>query len=505
MGSAQALQLRQRGDPLGRGRAAQLGAQPAILLGQLRDALLPRLAEVSDAHRLDVERGEAEKRAGDRKPGEEKRGELAPAPPVPLAGQVQVLDPLRLRVGGAHERLAHAKERGGQRTPFAGLEMEGIAARLPKGSLAGLGMTGESNIKPRLLRDLFRHPQLRAPRARIAVHLGIRRPQRPPRQHLQRRTRPADALRQPRRAQAHARVAPEGVLDHAVLERVIRDDGEASASVQPRDGGREKSGERRQLLVDLDAQRLEDAGGRIDLLASPLLLRDDAGELSGRMNRLPRPFPHDAPRDLCRHSLLPHSRKIRVSSVDRCRGDDVRRRAAVCSHAHVEWTVTPEREAPARLVELHRRDAEIGENAVRRRMTREASSRSPKFASTRTTRSPKRASRRRAASSASASRSRPSSRTFGPRSRIASACPPAPTVASTKKPPRSGARNSTTSWSRTGTCGASATSHVSRLTSHASQQQLRQLVVVLGPELLLGRDAAQGRRDRRRRGGRCSP
>src|SRR5690348_6779030 len=45
---------------------------------------------------------------------------------------------------------------------------------------------------------------------------------------------------------------------------------------------------------------------------------------------------------------------------------------------------------------------------------------------------------------------------------------------------------STTSSTRTGVCGASGTSHVSRLTSHVSEQQLRELVVVLRPELLLG-------------------
>ena len=97
---AQALALRERRDALGRGGAAELGAQAAILLGQLRHRLLPRLPQIADAHRLDVERRVAEERAGDRKPGEQERGELAPAPPVPLAGQVQVLDPLRLRVGG---------------------------------------------------------------------------------------------------------------------------------------------------------------------------------------------------------------------------------------------------------------------------------------------------------------------------------------------------------------------------------------------------------------------
>ncbi len=97
--------------------------------------------------------------------------------------------------------------------------------------------------------------------------------------------------------------------------------------------------------------------------------------------------------------------------------------------------------------------------------------RSPKFAWAKPTRSPNGASRWRATARASGSRSSARRRTSGPASRRARAWPPAPAVASTKKPPRSGASSSTTSRTRTGVCGALSmlslsTLFFSRPTSH---------------------------------------
>src|SRR4029453_19367432 len=119
--------------------------------------------------------------------------------------------------------------------------------------------------------------------------------------------------------------------------------------------------------------------------------------------------------------------------------------------------------------------------------------RSVKSPSTRVTRSPKGASRSRASASAVGSRSIPRSRArVSERSR--SACPPAPTVASTKNPPRSGSRAAATSSSRTGVCGLASIGFASFLPH--SQEQLRELVVVLRTELLgrelLGQRTAVG-------------
>src|SRR4030095_6995006 len=126
-----------------------------------------------------------------------------------------------------------------------------------------------------------------------------------------------------------------------------------------------------------------------------------------------------------------------------------------------------------------------------------ASARSPKFAWTRRTRSPKGASCPRASASAFGSRSRPRSRRLGSASRSARAWPPAPTVASTKNPPRSAASSSTTSATRTGSCGGLSTGVVLFLSFRIRVpcfvfrlgERPRQLVVVLVGEVF-GRQAA---------------
>ena len=76
---------------------------------------LARLAEVSDAHRFDLERGEgrATRRRPEGPPGGTWRAR-ARGSGTALAGQVQVLDPLRLRVRGAHGYQREARA-GGRR------------------------------------------------------------------------------------------------------------------------------------------------------------------------------------------------------------------------------------------------------------------------------------------------------------------------------------------------------------------------------------------------------
>src|SRR5712692_4949890 len=95
--------------------------------------------------------------------------------------------------------------------------------------------------------------------------------------------------------------------------------------------------------------------------------------------------------------------------------------------------------------------------------SRATTSQSAKLARTSGARSPKRARTRRASASASGSTSSPRRRPDGAvRSRIASACPPAPTVPSRKRPPSRGSSWASTSARRTGSC-----SLPSRCTSRA--------------------------------------
>ena len=183
---------------------------------------------------------------------------------------------------------------------------------------------------------------------------------------------------------------------------------------EPRDRRGEKPGEGDELLVDLDPQRLEDAGGRIDLLPAPLLPRHDAGELASRLDGAPRPLRYDSARDLCRHSLLPIITENPCEFIDRSRRHDVGRRAAALSHAHVERSVPPEREAAlasSSCIDETPRSARMP--GRRERLSRSSASRSAKSPGTSATRSPKGASRSRARARASGSRSIPRRRTLG--------------------------------------------------------------------------------------------
>ena len=131
----------------------------------------------------------------------------------------------------------------------------------------------------------------------------------------------------------------------------------------------------------------------------------------------PRPaFRHDPARDLCRHPFLPVFAENPRQFLDRRRRDDVRGAPATSAHAHVQRPVPAEGESARRRLELHRRDAEIGQDRRRApgRPRADASS-SPKSPSRNSTREPKRPRRFGARARARPDRGRcPSSRTCGP-------------------------------------------------------------------------------------------
>src|SRR5581483_8706769 len=108
------------------------------------------------------------------------------------------------------------------------------------------------------LSDLRTDAEARRLRARIACHLRGRRPDRPPRRRAQRRTRPAHADREVRRAGAPVLLPAEELLDDAVLERVERDHPESASRPQHLESGRKRPLESAQLVVHLDAKGLKD-------------------------------------------------------------------------------------------------------------------------------------------------------------------------------------------------------------------------------------------------------
>ena len=103
------------------------------------------------------------------------------------------------------------------------------------------------------------------------------------------------------RQRAAARL--QEALHDPVLEAVEGDDGEAAAGRKHLLGGREPALELGELLVHVDADRLEGPGRRILLHAGMVAerLADDLGELAGPLDR---PRRDDRPRDPARLRLL---------------------------------------------------------------------------------------------------------------------------------------------------------------------------------------------------------
>ena len=279
--------------------------------------------------------------------------------------------------------------------------------------------------------------------ARILGELGVVRADRAPRdarsrgRRPQRQTGSCGGHTQPRRSLL------EGALHEPVLERVVGDHAQAPARAQRRDRGLETLGERAELVVHRDAQRLEDErGGMVAPAAADARFRDRAR--AGRP-RCAAAAAAGARPARARGAARRAARRSRAASPrarprSRARAAPPRSRPALRIHAHVERrrgrARLREAEAARGRVELVRRDAEVEQHAVdavdrRARASTARSSRND--ACTSGTRSPKRASR--CAGDARArrgSRSSPIRRPPGAlRSRIASAWPPPPSVPST--------------------------------------------------------------------------
>jgi len=132
----------------------------------------------------------------------------------------------------------------------------------------------------------------------------------------------------------------------------------------------ETAGERFELVVHDDPQRLEDAprgvaGGEPRRRRNRAL--DDGDELARRVERLLLACGDDAAGDLLRVALFAVATEdvgelVLAQSVDEVRGAERRLRV----HAHVQGGVIGVREAPLPAVELHRRDAEVHVHHVHR-------------------------------------------------------------------------------------------------------------------------------------------
>ena len=173
------------------------------------------------------------------------------------------------------------------------------------------------------------------------------------------------------RTDAVARFPDEELLRDPVLERVEGDDREATAGAQRAHGGLKALLKILELMVDGDAQRLEDARRRID--ATPTLrldARDEAAEVVGRKERLRRAAARDRGGDATCLGLLAElaegaAQLALVPAVhDVCRRD-----AEVRVGAHVQRAFCAKAEASPLVCELERGETEVEEDPVEWRET----------------------------------------------------------------------------------------------------------------------------------------
>ena len=121
-----------------------------------------------------------------------------------------------------------------------------------------------------------------------------------------------------------------------------------------------------ELVVDVDAQRLERAGRRMSARLAPRHgRRDDAGEPAGRLDGAGLARADDRARDASGMALLAEARDHgRDLALVRARQEFGGSCARIRIHAHVEWTVAQEAEPAPSLVELRGGNAEVEEDSV---------------------------------------------------------------------------------------------------------------------------------------------
>jgi hypothetical protein len=179
---------------------------------------------------------------------------------------------------------------------------------------------------------------------------------------------PADADGEVGRTDAVARLAREEFLDDPILERMERDHDDPPARAEDAHGRRESMLEVRELVIDRDAESLEDARRGVDAARPPRLhAGDETAEIVGCPERRFDTATDDRSRDARRLRLLAvlgeDASKVLFSPGIH---DDGRRVAKVGVGSHVQRASGAKAEAPLIVGELNRREAEIKKDAVER-------------------------------------------------------------------------------------------------------------------------------------------
>jgi hypothetical protein len=163
-------------------------------------------------------------------------------------------------------------------------------------------------------------------------------------------------------------VLDEGLLDQAVLERVVGHDDHPAADSDRLDRAGQCPSQHRQLVVDLDPERLEGALGGVSP-GTPSGCRDrvpdELHEPGGPGERLTVPLPDDRLRDPSGEPLLAVPLEDPGQLLDRVGVEHVGRGLPLgVVHPHVERGVLGVGEAAVADVELHRGDTEVEQHPV---------------------------------------------------------------------------------------------------------------------------------------------
>jgi hypothetical protein len=179
---------------------------------------------------------------------------------------------------------------------------------------------------------------------------------------------PADAGGEVGRTDAVARFAREELFDEPILERMEGDDDDASAGTEDAHGRRESLLEIRELVVDRDAESLEDARRGVDAARPPRLhAGDETAEIVSHLERRFDAATDDRSRDARRLRLLAVLGEDATKVLFSPGVHDVGRRLAkIRIGTHVEPSSGTEAEAPLVVGQLDRREAEIEDDAVDR-------------------------------------------------------------------------------------------------------------------------------------------
>ena len=144
-------------------------------------------------------------------------------------------------------------------------------------------------------------------------------------------------------------------------------DDEPAAGLEHLLGRGQAGGELGKLLVDEHAQRLERPGRRMDGAGTRMHdAGDDLGERVRGTDRRRAAGSDDGAGNGAGMALLAERRDDGGKVALGCRGHDIGRGRSVAAHAHVEGTIAAEGKSALGLVELHRGDAEVEDDAVDR-------------------------------------------------------------------------------------------------------------------------------------------